>query len=444
MDPQAERPLSPERFRILAFDGGPSATVMIRILRRMEEQMPGFLERVDMFSGTSNGAIISLYLAHALNQGKSSREAIEGCIAFERELIHAFKLTLKGVLRLASLSLSMQDGQALRELFQKHFGDTRLTDLKKPMISATAFNASQWHRAVFHSFDNEQENAPTLVDVALASSALMPLVPGFRMKSSVGRNKSGDLLLDGALTENSTMLSALSDALEFLCRQEKAGDEPVVAAQRGYLTNAHRYLPRIRLLSMGSKDRRVELPYDVGFTGLMDRVKQLIRDARRGDDFFEHGPLYNLYTLLVDRLYCLKWPPLGLQKDDELFEYGIFWVLAANLETALALIERQAQDNDRFLRKLLGEQRFHRVGATLPSIQYVWGMMVNPDKLLDDAARHADRLWEHLILRSEGLPVPGLLTAEKSAEEKDLAFLNWARKSWMEEPVDSRPLSTVG
>jgi hypothetical protein len=42
----------------------------------------------------------------------------------------------------------------------------------------------------------------------------------------------------------------------------------------------------------------------------------------------------------INRLYRMKWPPLGLQKDDEFFEYGLFWVLAASMEAGLAMIDR--------------------------------------------------------------------------------------------------------
>ncbi len=401
MSEQGGESASPRRFKILAFDGGPSPSIMIRVLQRLEAWSPGFLEQVDMFSGASNGGFISLYLAHALNRGDSSAEAINGAISFESKLLRLFKLELKGFLRLATLGMSMVDGPTLRKLFESEFGDSRLGDLKKPMVSLTAFDATRWRRRSLHSFGDAQMREFTLVDAAMASAAFMPLLPSFRSIQRSGQDDRGDLLLDGALTENSTMLSALSDALVFLSGQGTAGNS--LLSHRDYLPDAHKYLPRIQLLSLGSMTSRTQ--------GIPNNG-------------------------LIQRMFKLKWPPFGLQKDDEFFEYGVPWALVGSMLAGLAILDRQSTDHDMFLRKLLGYERFRRAEATIPSVRYVMNAMLDTDRVLCDVSDHAEGFWDHEFRRYEGLPIPGVLTGEKSSQDKAYCFLRWVQDCWMEVPAN--------
>jgi hypothetical protein len=43
-------------YRILSFDGGPNTLSYLGCLLALEEQVPGFLARTDLFAGTSDGA----------------------------------------------------------------------------------------------------------------------------------------------------------------------------------------------------------------------------------------------------------------------------------------------------------------------------------------------------------------------------------------------------
>jgi hypothetical protein len=90
------------------------------------------------------------------------------------------------------------------------------------------------------------------------------------------------------------------------------------------------------------------------------------------------------------------------------------------------------------LRKLLGFQRFRRLGATMPSIKYARTVMLNPDLVLLETSKHAELLWQHEILRYKGLPVPGVLTAEESAQQKQSSFLRWVQNCWMDVPANPR------
>ncbi|HMY18935.1 MAG TPA: hypothetical protein PKA58_21560, partial [Polyangium sp.] len=59
-------PDSQETFTILSIDGGPAAPVQVRMLRKVEERYPGFLASTDMFAGTSDGAMVGMFLASRL------------------------------------------------------------------------------------------------------------------------------------------------------------------------------------------------------------------------------------------------------------------------------------------------------------------------------------------------------------------------------------------
>ena len=59
---QQRQPKKP--FVILSMDGGGCRGYMsIRLLERVCEEAPGFLDRVDLFAGTSTGSILAAFLA---------------------------------------------------------------------------------------------------------------------------------------------------------------------------------------------------------------------------------------------------------------------------------------------------------------------------------------------------------------------------------------------
>ena len=64
----------PEKYRILSLDGGGIRGVLsARILKEIAELHPNFLDKVDMFAGTSTGAI----LAAGLATGRTPQEMVE-------------------------------------------------------------------------------------------------------------------------------------------------------------------------------------------------------------------------------------------------------------------------------------------------------------------------------------------------------------------------------
>ncbi|MEY3013719.1 MAG: hypothetical protein RIT45_2454, partial [Pseudomonadota bacterium] len=88
-------------YRILSFDGGPSTVDYLRQLRVIEHNRPGFLDRVDFFAGTSDGAWSALFLA-SRPAGTSGIDALDLAIAFNRRVVGSLELGIFGLWRLAT------------------------------------------------------------------------------------------------------------------------------------------------------------------------------------------------------------------------------------------------------------------------------------------------------------------------------------------------------
>ncbi|HYO53319.1 patatin-like phospholipase family protein [Archangium sp.] len=349
-----------KRFRTISFDGGPSTPLMLRIIQLLEIQFPGFIEKADMFSGTSDGAFASLYLARALGRGQDGQNVIKECIEFHDKVVKNFTLSLTGVLRMGFFGLlSMYDGSALEEVLRSAFGDDQLQQLNRK-ISIEAYNSRVRQTTTFH-----QANAPKmlLVEAALASAAFMPMLPAFRRVLSdeergnwapdnVDSRERADLMFDGAFASNSPILAALLDASHFLWvgngnGDDTQGNEPPLADEGS--------LQRISMLSMGCNVQ--------------------------GSEF-------------LGKIFSIKWPPFGLQDRPYLFEYGPLWSLISGAQGLLStLIQREATDESRFVMKLLGSQRFYRFAPGDAGVFTVFDIMCDPEEALERAWRMADKIW---------------------------------------------------
>jgi hypothetical protein len=324
--------LLPEHFRVIAFDGGPSAAVTLRVLKRLvEERYRDLFDRVDMFVGTSDGAFVSLYLAHALEiQKKTSLEAIRDCIAFQNEINGTFKVGPLNLARMASGLLSLYDGKAVRAVLERHFGQTRLADLKERKLAIVAFDASVWRTIAYRSFESGSSGI-TLVDAAMASSALLSLVPGFRAQRDVGVNKD-HLMLDGVFGSNCTSMPALANALHYLGQEFFPSRSPY---------GIDECLSPIRLLSLGCLS------------------------------YHDHA----LPARLINKLFSIPWPPLPGRSHAHTFEYGWLWYLIAGLQGLLALIQGSSLDGRFTTTQILGSERYHRFQPKIDAIDLVLKVM---------------------------------------------------------------------
>ena len=92
------------KLRILALDGGPSVFSYVKILQELERSNPGFLSRIDMLAGPSNGGFAALWLAvHKDEWGPEDAEAtLKDLEKFLREVIRSTKPEILDWVRLFS------------------------------------------------------------------------------------------------------------------------------------------------------------------------------------------------------------------------------------------------------------------------------------------------------------------------------------------------------
>jgi len=347
-------PSSERRLRILSFDGGPSTAIMLRVLCHLEERVPGFLARTDMFAGSSDGAFASLYLALALSRGDNGLDALRKCIEFHDKVILSFQVNARAVLRTMSGVLSMFDGRALSEILSQHYqfeedGRSRAATLRdlKWAVSIECFDATTRQTATYTQLKAPQT---TLVNAALASAALSPLVPAFRNHLE-DATYQGNLMLDGVLANNSPILPAISDGLQLLwkeCPKGRCAPESFIDADDD--------LRKITMLSIGC-----------------DVPNQTI----------------------VRSVYSIPWPPFGLQKNKNLYEYGLLWLLASNVSWILAsMVQRQASDDSLFAMQLIGYERFFRYSTGYEGFLAICRLMLTPRKFIQAAQEQANALWQ--------------------------------------------------
>jgi hypothetical protein len=332
--PKNERP-----FRVLSIDGGPSAIVHLRLLRKIEAHLPGFLDRSELLTGTSDGALVNVYLAHALTQGRSGLEALDGCIEYHNELLRAFKMGPWNVLRLASGLLSMSDGSDMRKVLRKHLGEATLRSLRKP-VSLTAFEGVTMKVESFRAFGPKAVPETPLVEAAYASSSFTPIVAAFKDITSTQEKR----IIDGVFNSNTTILASLSAAIEFLQQEQLSAGlshNSVAAADT---------LHRISLLSLGCR---------------------------------------------VNPIITKKWKKLfDLGGPEKYPQYGLLWMLFSLLAAPAGLIQRDAEINGDIAKKLLGSSRYYRFTPPMAIGRTILGVMVDPDKVIQRAETEAQRLWD--------------------------------------------------
>jgi len=195
---QQRQPKKP--FVILSLDGGGCRGYMsIRLLERVCEEAPGFLDRVDLFAGTSTGSILAAFLAG----GASPNEAAS---YYEQYVPAIFGRPRNLVRRAWDAKFS---NKPLKDALRTYFGDATIAQLPKHFLapalrvdgeassttSAEVWRLSQsreggWRPAVFSNLPAVRGARPDvelkISDALLRSSALCGNQPvsGFMGTSS--------------------------------------------------------------------------------------------------------------------------------------------------------------------------------------------------------------------------------------------------------------------
>lgn len=230
-----------QRYNILSIDGGGVFVLMsLLLLERIEESHPGFLSSVDLFAGTSAGAISSIIVAADEKPVDGLKRAIEfweTTPILSRSARH-LATGLTGV-------TSLYSHDVLKGALEDILGSTRLGDVTKGVLVASVEldNGARdpalrsWNPRSLSNLavDGGRYLDHRAVDVALRSAAapiVWPIYQGY---------------VDGGLFANDPSMLALSRVIE-----ERRGTEMT--------EHAGDFLEGISLFSLGEGQTRHHLP----------------------------------------------------------------------------------------------------------------------------------------------------------------------------------------
>lgn len=196
------------RYRILSMDGGGiRGLITAIILQRLkgEQTLSGWLDRTDLFAGTSTGGLLALGLAF----GRTPEEMREIYEAKGQEIFD--DSWLDDLVDLGKLMGAEYDNARLRAELEDTFGQTRLAELSRRVL-ITAFdldNESQdparrtWKPKLFHNFPGPDSDGEQLAwKVAMYTSAAPTYFP------------SVDGYVDGGVYATNPSMCALAQALD--------------------------------------------------------------------------------------------------------------------------------------------------------------------------------------------------------------------------------------
>jgi predicted acylesterase/phospholipase RssA len=306
----AARPPRTRPFLILSCDGGGIRGLLTaRIIERLQKEVP-FLDRVDLFAGTSTGGIIALGLAHGLHPaelvalyrdrgpeiftavgprrpGRSRLlEFLSGLDAKVRELLRDLHFDPLDLLH------PRYSNAGLKAVLTHYFGKATLGDLRRSALVTTLrlfSEARSWTPLVLHNIGEEGNGAadirlqdgPTrstrLVDAALCTSAAPLYFPPYP-------HPEFGFCVDGGLFAN----CPASIALGLACR-----------ANQGHVGS-------IRILSIGTgvQISGIDIPHSMPFEraaeyGALAWLSPLPRGASLGNRE-TLTPAFPLISALLD------------------------------------------------------------------------------------------------------------------------------------------------
>jgi hypothetical protein len=218
--------------------------------------VPGFLDRVSLFAGTSTGGILALGLAAGLPPTELARLYVENA----REIFD--DSWLDDLRDAGGLTGADYDNVRLARVLARVFGERRLSDLPRRVL-VSAFDLDNqdpdprqrcWKPKFFHNLPGpDSDGDERVVDVALRSSAAPTTFPSYQG------------YLDGGVVANNPSLAALAQAL----------DRRRPAAQRARLSE-------VALLSLGTGTSLRYIPGQSLDWGAAQWVKPLIHIMLEG------------------------------------------------------------------------------------------------------------------------------------------------------------------
>ena len=232
-------------YRILSLDGGPAAPSYLRMLRHIERARPGFLDSVDMFAGTSDGAWAAVFLA-SRPKDMPALEMLDAVIAFNERVVGALRPGVVGVARLMSgMRSAIKNDRIFAELTQAcglgASGEPiKLGELNRDVVLVTfrvrtGTNKPGAH--IYHNLGRERPGHKTQpwmgdaedlrnLDVSAAEIALRSGSVPIMMPVRDGH-------VDGGVFANNPAMCALSQVLRHRKLRDVEGPEDVVLLSCG-------------------------------------------------------------------------------------------------------------------------------------------------------------------------------------------------------------------
>jgi hypothetical protein len=390
-------------YNILSIDGGPAGLIQVRLLRMLEEAVPGFLAATDVFAGTSNGGWLGLFLASRMPEsGPTHEEALailDDAIAFSNATITTLNI---GLLRMAWFATGIDpltSMEPLAEVMHEALGDMTLGQLQRGAVAAS-FDMNAWQPHVFHWFPNrlgqasaEQRSSfttpwaadvrsrlaghrggarirvePPRLDMNLRIAEVMLATGSLPLYISVYGNEWGRHFLDGAVIANNPSMIALSRVLEvFFGRRYLAGparallqtvDDPLIHPV------AEGQLRRLRVLSLGTNDCIEE--------------KQSLMQGRPGP----MGWLSEIFGVAPDHPGWLPWG-------------WIQWIYNRPLLLPDLLYTGQNEIVAEECRTMLGDRGHCRYAPPAPILETMSNALLGkPEELFRTLDETAKKLWE--------------------------------------------------
>ncbi len=402
---------------VLSLDGGPGPLLQIELLRHIVAQHPGFLRQIDLFAGTSNGALMSLYLARELSDPNKREESIvEGCIDFSNRYCKAVDAGPGGFVRFL-LGQPLGKVASWKGAIEKEFGAATLGQLGK-RVAIMTFDTEDWGPRVLRNFgkDLARDGNILLADAALASSAFPPLLPIF---GGPRNEEEQHGYLDGFLSCNNPAMSALTLAARDLL--------PPGADLRTALT----------VLSLGCCQTHEEANLERR-GGILPTLTMLFSHVREQRFFFFEDTVRDRVRYV--RSEEVRNEVYETKKVKGIGQASWGWPALLRRPTFLAdlLLHGTTREIHRQCRRLLGDARYHRCELATNQMRNVFQMTLVPGgedgtrKILDWEVKRA--------LKQDGTSYPR--SYDENLNSKRVKRLqNWINRHWFK---DEQPRPDVG
>jgi patatin-like phospholipase/acyl hydrolase len=201
-------------YNILSLDGGMGGYLTLKLLEKIESERPGFLDSVDIFAGTSAGAINSSILA----THPTPRKAFAG---IRKQWTRMWGQTPDPVCLLLGLTgrYPITPNRPVIDSLEDLIGDVKLGEVKRKILipalrldnQSPVRTERRWGIRVFSNFIPEAPEAKDLLRDVVVRSASAPVVwPAHQGYA------------DGGLFANNPALLAVSHAIDHLgAKQEQ-------------------------------------------------------------------------------------------------------------------------------------------------------------------------------------------------------------------------------